>query len=55
MELKSEKKQEGEIHYTEYFYGCGKCGKEGVDVKSARMTANSFRTGKRKSNSELRM
>ncbi len=52
MELKNEKKLDGGIGYTEYYWKCSKCGVEGVDEMTARRTGNSWRAAKKKGNNE---
>lgn len=47
MEIKNEKKLDGTVNYTEYFHKCPKCGKEGVDLITARRTANSMRLARK--------
>lgn len=47
MEIKSEKKKDGNIIYREYFHKCPKCSKEGVDMITARRTANSMRLARK--------
>lgn len=43
MDIKKEKKTDGAIGYTEYYFKCGKCGVEGTDTVTARKTALSWK------------